>query len=338
MGRFNEPSTINTRTTNLAGGSAFVMTPELELVTFLLTNFLNDQFYRSGKTAEKGLKKLVAAVDAKFAAQAAIYARNEFGMRTVTHAVAGEIAGVVKGAEWTKRFFDKVVRRPDDMTEILAYYYANYGKNEPNALRKGFAKALERFDEYQLAKYRNSKNAVSLVDIVNLVHPAHTDAIGKLVRDELRNEDTFESKLSKAGQSEDSEKAKGEAWAELVNSGKISYFALLRNLRNIIQDAPEVTEKAVALLTDRKRIQKSLVLPFRYLSAIDEIEKLSGRESKEVIRGLNRAIDISTSNVPKFDGETLVAVDTSGSMYGGYGSGNVIRKASQFWLRATLQT
>ena len=31
---------------------------------------------------------------------------------------------------------------------------------------------------------------------------------------------------------------------------------------------------------------------------------------------LNKAIDISVSNVPKFDGETLVVLDTSGSMVG----------------------
>lgn len=313
--RFNDSSVTTNKTTNLAGGSAYKMTPELELVSALLTSFLEDKFYQKGNDRITAIKDAFQKVDPLFAAKASIYARNEFGMRSVSHVVAAEIASTVKGEQWTKRYFDKIVHRPDDMMEILAYYYANYSKNEPAALRKGFASALGRFDEYQLAKYRGATKSVKLVDIVNLVHPAHSEAIRKLINDELRNKDTFEAKISKAGQSE-KEGAKAEAWAELVKSGKLGYFALLRNLRNIIEEAPEVTQIAVQQLTNEKAIKKSLVLPFRFLTAADEIGKLSGRESKQVLVGLNKAVDISTQNLPKFEGETLVAIDTSGSMMG----------------------
>ena len=80
-------------------------------------------------------------------AKAGIYARTKFGMRSISHALAGEIAKKVKGEKWTKNFFDKIVYRPDEMTEILAYYYATNGNGkEPNALKKGFAKAFTRID------------------------------------------------------------------------------------------------------------------------------------------------------------------------------------------------
>ena len=45
MARFNEQS-VGTKTTNRAGGRAFKQTPELEMVSILLTSFANDQFYR----------------------------------------------------------------------------------------------------------------------------------------------------------------------------------------------------------------------------------------------------------------------------------------------------
>lgn len=323
MSKFNSAAATQNKTVNLAGGEAFTMTPELELVTALLTSFLEDQYYEKGQKRQSRIEELVGKVDPKFAAQASIYARNEFGMRSVSHVVAGKIAGTVKGQEWTKSYFDKVVRRPDDMMEILSYYYANFGKNEPNALKKGFAKAFGRFDEYQLAKYRGAGKSVKLVDVANLVHPAHSEAIQKLINDELRNKDTFEAKLSKAGQSGE-EGAKGAAWAELVESGKIGQTALLRNLRNILNDSPEVVDKAIKLLTDKKRISTSLILPFQYLTAYEQLEKERG--ATKMLGGLSKALDISFVNVPKFPGKTLVVIDHSGSMGDGYGS-NFIKGA-----------
>jgi 60 kDa SS-A/Ro ribonucleoprotein len=313
MSRFNATSAATHKTTNLAGGSAYKMTPELELVSSLLTSFLNDSFYESGKKRQVNIEKQVKAVDPLFAAKASVFARNEYGMRSVSHVVAAEIASTVKGEQWTKRYFDKIVHRPDDMMEILSLYRANGGKNEPAALKKGFASAFGRFDEYQLAKYRGTTKSVKLVDVVNLVHPAHTEAIRKLVNDELRNADTFEAKLSKAGQS-GKEDAKGQAWSELVKSGKLGYFALLRNLRNIVEEAPEVTDLAIEQLTNGKAIRKSLVLPFRFITAAEEISKIQGQAAKKMLVGISQALDVSVENVPRFKGETLVAVDCSSSM------------------------
>ena len=91
----------------------------------------------------------------------------------------------------------------------------------------------------------------------------------------------------------------------------------MRNLRNILEQAPSVVDKACELLTDEKLIKKSLVLPFRFSTAIQEIEKLSStKEVKKIIVAINKAVDISCNNVPKFDGETLVVLDVSGSMAG----------------------
>src|SRR6478752_5634445 len=126
----------------------------------------------------RGSKALVAAAEDKaFVAKAAIYARTKGGMRSVSHLVAAELARGVKGAAWTKRFYDRVVHRPDDVLEILACYLATYARPIPNALKKGLGAALARFDEYQLAKYRRTSAEITLVDLVNLVHPPHTEAL-----------------------------------------------------------------------------------------------------------------------------------------------------------------
>lgn len=308
-------------TVNLAGGDAHAQSMKMELVAILLTSMLEKQFYRAADVTANRLRELVAAIEDKsFVAKAALYARNEAGMRSVTHLVAGELAKAVKGAPWTARFFDKIVRRPDDALEVLAYYMSKFGKPIPNALKKGFGAALSRFDEYQLAKYRRSDAALSLVDVVNLVHPPHTEALGKLVKGTLKAAETWETKLTQAGQAAESEdeasELKRDAWVKLVRDRKIGYFALLRNLRNILQTAPEVEAEAIAMLTDEKLIRKSLVLPFRYLTALEALQSANMADASKVMAALSDAVDKSLANVPKFDGKTLIALDDSGSMMG----------------------
>jgi 60 kDa SS-A/Ro ribonucleoprotein len=52
-------------------------------------------------------------------------------MRSVSHLVAGELAKSVKGEPWTKRFYAKVARRPDDVLETLGYYLSTYRQPRP---------------------------------------------------------------------------------------------------------------------------------------------------------------------------------------------------------------
>lgn len=324
MARFNTQTTrgyASQKTVNLAGGEAFKQDEKTELVSLLNTSFLKDQYYQSAQEQLDRLVDLVSNIsDPHFAAQAAVYARDEMNMRSVSHVVAAEVVRRVKGEQWTKRFIDRVVVRPDDITEILSYYISKYGTSGmPNALKKGLATALERMNEYNLAKYQSKGKAVSMVDAVNLCHPKATTALTKLINGTLSPANTWETKLSAAGNAENKEEAKAEAWRELVVSGKIGYFALLRNLRNIVDQAPEIASEAAALLADESRITKSRVLPFRFVTAIDELEKGTTNASARntLMQAAERALDISMQNVPRFDGKTLVVLDDSGSM-GGY--------------------
>lgn len=308
-------------TRNLAGGEAYALDAKTELATLLLTCFLKDQFYRSADASAQRIRELVAALpDKRFAAQAALHARLEAGMRSVSHLVAAEIAHQVKGGEWTARFFDRVIHRVDDVLEVLSCYLTLHGRPIPNALKKGLGRALARSDAYQLAKYRHERASLKLVDAVNLLHPPHTEALRSLVRGTLSAADTWETRLTQAGQSGDDQhrsKKRAAAWRELVGSRRIGYFALLRNLRNILAEAPDLHHEVIALLTDEALIRRSLVLPFRFrtaLKAVAEADQLPGRQ--DLMAALSVAVDLSLANAPRFPGRTLVAVDSSGSMQG----------------------
>ncbi len=351
MSRFNKKRAGETTVVNRQGGVAYQRSAEYRLVTLLLTNFITDQFYRSGNQSLAELTELLQEVDPLFAAKAAIYARNEFGMRSISHALAAGLASRASGTDWGKRFYDKIVRRPDDMLEIAAAYLQadSTGSNLTNAIKKGFASAFDRFDGYQLAKYRNDGKEVSLVDVVNMVRPVPTrrnaTALQQLVAGTLRNRNTWESKLSAAGTTNDGEDkkvAKAEAWSELLITNCLGYFALIRNLRNILLQAPACIDLVVEQLQDPVRIRKSLVLPFRLLTAYREVQGIVERKPKRenefmstlrgmipsiprmvfssfsankrrVLAALEKAIDISCGNLPNLP-NTLVAIDNSGSM------------------------
>lgn len=318
-----------TLTENLAGGQAYKQSDELSLVSLLLTSFVNDQFYRNAKTSLEDLKKLVTNIkDKEFVAKSAIFARDKFGMRSITHALAGELASQLNGAEWGKNFYQKVVVRVDDMTEILSYYLA-YKTNKdnpkfPNSLKKGFAKAFDNFDNYQLAKYSGLNKEVKLVDVVNIVHPVpnirNQESLGLIIKGELKNTETWESKLSSAGQTaeskEDLTKLKSDAWFDLISNKKLGLMAMIKNLRNIITQSPESITLVCESLSDEKFIINSRVLPFRFLTAYEEVSKLeSSKEVRSVLNAISSAMDISCKNIPIFE-DTLFVVDVSGSMSG----------------------
>lgn len=327
MSRFNV-ATAPTKTVNYAGGQAYAESKELALVSLLLTSFGEDKFYQSADETFQRLAKLIEANDKQFAAKAIVYARTKFGMRSISHVGAALLAKHISGQSWAKRFYDKVVYRPDDMGEILAYYTAIGNKKISHSILNGFALAIARFDGYALAKYRGEGKKFKLIDIVNLSHPRATEhnslALKQLVEGKLTStgaDETWETALTQAGQNGKTEDEKVElkkqAWVRLIKEGKLKYFAALRNIRNVIEQAPEALDDLLTILTDEKQIKRSLVLPFRFTTAFDEIQKLSGDKIvRKALQALNKAVDISIANVPVFEGETLVVLDCSGSMAG----------------------
>jgi len=141
-----------------------------------------------------------------------------------------------------------------------------------------------------------------------------------LVKGQLKSFDTWETELTKAGQVAENEDEKTtmkkDAWVKLIREKKLGYLALLRNLRNIMEQAPEVLKEALEGLTNADWIKKSLIFPFQYLTAYKQFVNSNTKDSRLIAEALSNAVDISCQNVKElgFGGNTLVAVDNSGSM------------------------
>lgn len=352
MAKFNTKAE-STKVINHMGSSAFKEKDEFELASLVLTSFAENMYYENFDSQYSRMEDLISKIDSKFAAQLAIYSRDKFHMRSMSHVVASILAdkNLTSNKDWATNFYNKIIMRPDDMSEIMALYWKDNKRPLPNALKRGFKNAFDKFDDYQIKKYKMNKRTIKLVDIINLVRPKPLDknraAINALITGESAIAETWESKLSEAGQGNktkaEKDTAKKEAWIDLIKSGKIGYFALLRNLRNILKDAPEVIDKAYELLTNEKMIRKSKVLPFRYISAYKALQEYTGEnlnklvrfeysdnnnDVQKLIKGLNEALNISVKNLPLLKGNSIILSDNSGSMTGDRHNGSAISAMS----------
>lgn len=313
MAKFRKAAGVAAMTVNKEDAPAYSQSAKLELASLVLTSFIEDKFYSKKAEDIQRIQRLASSCGAKFSAKTALLARNKFGMRSASHVLAAEAVHLGKGQQvWPKLFLNDVVRRPDDALEILAYEGSVRGK-VPNAMKKGLGLAMGKFDAYQLSKYKGGTRDIKLVDLFNLCHPkppqGRKELYKSLIDGTIEPPETWEVKLSQAGSDAD---AKEKVWYDLVSRRKIGYFALLRNLRNILQQAPSVVDEACRMLCEEHLIRKSLVFPYRYLAAYRQLTSEAG--SGPILQAIGIACEIALQNIPKFEGQTLSAFDTSGSM------------------------
>lgn len=308
MAKFNTAQSI--KTTNKDGHAAYAMTDKAKLVTQVLTSFFNEsKFYGDNSAEMQETIKRVIDSDAEFVAKLAAFARREFNMRSVAHVLTAYLAHEVKGKPLTRQTVKAVTLRGDDVTEIMACYLNMFGKPIPNSLKKGIADAMQGFDEYTLAKYKGDGKSVKMRDLLCLCRPtpqnaAQSDMWKRLLNGELETPYTWETELSAKGNN-------AKTWEGLIDSGKVGYMALLRNLRNILNANPSNVNKVLDTIQNPEAVRKSRQLPFRYLSAYKELEGIGG---SRVFDALENAVEASIENMPKLDGTTVIAVDVSGSM------------------------
>lgn len=115
---------------------------------------------------------------------------------------------------------------------------------------------------------------------------------------------TWEDALSLAGDNV----PKKALWEALIPN--MNLMALVRNLRNF--DQAGVSDEVARLVMDKLEsaadVKGSRILPFRFLSAYNNMSSLRWGYP------LEKALDLSLANVPRLPDDTLILIDTSGSM------------------------
>lgn len=332
--RFNISIRRTRLVVNYEGERAFVLTPEMELYTAVVTTALSDQFYENSSERLKRIRSLIQKCDAAFVAKLAVYAREVLNLRSVPLVLVVELAKLHQGDNLVSKLTGRVVQRADEITELLALYGQANSRNGfkqlnklSKQIQKGLAVAFNSFDEYQFAKY-NRATQVTLRDALFLVHPKAKDEtqqalFDKIVRDELATPYTWETELSALGQlryvSEAVKRsAFTEKWEELIFSKRLGYMATLRNLRNMLEAnvSREAIDAVCEYLSDAKAVAKSRQLPFRFLSAYRELKSVQYGLVSKVLEALEKAVLHSAANIAGYHEDTrvVIAADVSSSM------------------------
>ena len=322
---------------NHEGAKAYAMTPEMELYTAVVTCALSDKFYESKDGRMERIAGLIRQVDPEFVAKLAVYTRTQMNLRSIPLFLIVELAKIHNGDSLVKRTIEKCVLRADEIMELLmCYQLRNYDGKSIKKLGKlsrqvqeGLKSAFNRFDEYQFGKYNRNNLEVKLKDALFLVHPKASSPeqqaiFDKIVSDSLETPYTWETQLSELGQKNfETKEEKAEAlkvlWEELIDSGRLGYMALLRNLRNILQAnvSPAHIEKVASHICDPAKVAKSRQLPFRFLAAYKELMDITSVNTAIMLSALEKAVRESVNNLEGFGADTnvLVAADVSCSMF-----------------------
>lgn len=308
--RFNQTKVKAIPNTNTyEGGKAYEKNALEEWMNMLFSDFMESSFYEAQSDRQQRFIDLTQNViykyGAEFAAKAAIFARNELGMRSISQLTAAMLNS--EQFDRKRAFFRAYPHRADDVAEVFSAIDTLHGKRS-HALVRGFGDYLSGLNEHTLGKYKLNNRNYNMFDCINITH-ATSDAINKYKAGWLDTPDTWETKIAGAADKE----SRNKEWKRLVEENKLGYLALIRNLRNILNSGVSdawVREYLVPQLTNEKAIRKSLVFPYQIYSAYKNI----GVQNVNVVVALSDAFRIAVGNLPKLSGNTCVILDVSASM------------------------
>ena len=298
MARVNKtrPERVHTH----EGGRAQRVSDKEALRRTVMTCMLWEQtFYEDGVSVADRIKALVPTVSSESVAHLAIEAREEMQLRHVPLLLVRELARTGNGT-LVAQTLERVIQRADELAEFVAIYWQQKKQPLSAGVKRGLAKAFQKFNAYQLAKY-NRHGAVKLRDVLFLCHakPKDDDQAAtwkKLIDGTLEAPDTWEVALS-AG------KDKKETFERLLREGHLGGLAVLRNLRNMEQAGVDHE-----LIRARLQLKIGRVLPFRFIAAARHAPRFEAEIEAAMLK--------ATEGIEKLPGKTVLLVDASGSMVG----------------------
>lgn len=305
MSSINRPS--NTPKLYTHGGTvAKQITPYQLLRRSVLSCLLwEKEFYEDGQSIAQRISETALKCSKDEVLSLAIEARKVHGLRHVPLILL--LASLKMDGPGSRSAIATTISRPDELTEILALYWAEAKSKDQKArnpldkqLQRGLADAFGKFNEYSLAKY-DRDGAIKLKDVMKMCRPKPKNEeqakLYKRVLDRtLETPETWEVLLSTG-------KDKKVTFEYLLSEGKIGYMALLRNLRNMVEAGCNEDMISDAIL-QRKGAQ--WVFPHRYVAAARACPRL------EPV--LDAALKVTIDEQKSLSGRTIVLVDVSGSM------------------------
>lgn len=265
-----------------------------------LSNLLfESNYYQSADRIMKQIEDLVKKVSPEFVVSLAEECRFEQKLRHTPLWLLLLVNEYHKNHSIAEAL-GKISTRPDMLMDFLGMMKFRYGRIKPisKTVKKGMRKAFDNYDEYQIAKYKRTNSEISLIDVVNLVHPKPNSnneaALKKLVDNTLESANTWEYHLAKGDD-------KKETFERMIEENSLGSLAILRNIRNMkeAEISRKIIKKAISQVNSR------WLTPLNFLAA----QRVAPEYTEDINNAMQRCF--VQNRIP---GTTIVAVDVSGSM------------------------
>lgn len=312
MAGFNKVKAYGPNAVSYENGAVYEKSPVNEWMNMLFSSFMEDQFYESALDQQQRFveltNKMADAYGYEFVAKAAVFARNELGMRSISQLVAAWLNN--KTFDNKRQFYRAFMHRPDDVAEIFAAIDFLWGKkSRSHALVRGAADYLSALKPQTLAKYKLNSRDYNMYDLINITH-AHSKAIDDYKKNCLEKADTWEVNIAGSKTKEE----KNQEWQRLVAEHKLGYMALIRNLNNILDSGVSqdwIDVMLVPQIIDEDAITKSLMFPYRFYTAYKNLKI----HNLSIDFALGKAFSIAAKrNAPQLEGASGIILDVSASM------------------------
>lgn len=310
---------------------AYAYQPKHKLAQLAVTGCLNQTFYADAETQLAEVLKLVAELDARYVAKAALYARKKGHMKDMPALLLAALAA--QRSSLVPALFEQVVDNGKMLRTVVQILRSGVtGRKSLGSQPKRLVQTwLNSASERQLLQAAIG-NQPSLADVVKMVHPKPADAwreaffawlIGKpadaaalppLTRALLAFRSGASSELPEVPlQLLGNETLNAAQWAELA--GRMGWQALRMNLNTLVRHGAFAVEGCAEMvakrLADSAAVAKARVYPYQLLAAY----RMTGDGVPLVVReALQDALELSLVNVPALSGKVVVCPDVSGSM------------------------
>ncbi|MFY1051230.1 vWA domain-containing protein [Ectopseudomonas khazarica] len=319
-------------TLNQQQAPAYAYTPKHKLAQLAVTGCLNQTFYADAETQLAEVLTLVAELDARYVAKAALYARKKGHMKDMPALLLAALAA--QRSSLVPALFEQVVDNGKMLRTFVQILRSGVtGRkslgSQPKRLVQNWLNAASERQLLQAA----IGNQPSLADVVKMVHPKPSEAwreaffawlIGKpadaaalppLTRALLAFRSGASSELPDVPfQLLGNETLNAEQWAELA--GRMGWQALRMNLNTLLRHGALAVEgcaeRVAKRLADTEAVAKARVYPYQLLAAY----RMTGDGMPLAVReALQDALELSLANVPALSGHVVVCPDVSGSMH-----------------------
>jgi hypothetical protein len=160
--------------------------PVKEFLKFVFSAYKmpNKDFLELMGNTKNYLSDMLEEANSLFIAKLSVYLRLNVGCHPILYIIAATLSKNIISRNWSKYYYSAITKTPSDIIGIISYVKKN---NMPvtNAMKKGFAISFEKFSAKEFAAAQKKYTEISLIDVVNIIHPRHNENLKKVTAGEL---------------------------------------------------------------------------------------------------------------------------------------------------------